>query len=234
MYYSDFDEAMDMMMASEDAVAVMLLVLFGIMLLASVVGIVSYVLTGMSLCNMGCRRGIRGAGWAWMPFVGVDWVIGKLADHYDQRQTGRDKRFAKKLLVLTIIGYAILALMYVVMIVWMVIMAGLELGSDPTDELMLGMFLSIYIVVFVGFMFVFVAGLIELVALFKVYESCDPKKAIRRLVLSILFGRLGIALCLAAARRTDIGYEEIEAREQEIAKKYLPGEPCAEEEPAEA
>ena len=222
MYYSGFAEMFDMM--SEEVLWVALMIFVGMMLLASVIGIVSYVLSSLSLCSIAKRREIRGAGWAWMPFVGVDWVIGKIADRYDLRQTGRDKRFAKKLLVLTIVGMVLLLVVYIVIIAWAVVMVGVESGGGTAEELMLPMFLSLYVVM-IGMMIVFsIAGVIEYVALFKVYESCNPKKAIKLLVLTILFGRLGLAICLASVREKDLGYEEIEAREREIAKRYLPAE----------
>lgn len=232
MYYYGLEDMFGSM--SEGTMIAVLLICMGVLLLMSVIGIVSYVLMSMSLCSIAGRRGIRGAGWAWMPFVGVDWVIGKIADTYDLRQTGRDKRFAKRLLVLSIVGIVLLMLVYLVFAVWMGVMIGLEGSGADTEALFLPMFLSIYVVLIAMMIIFTIAGIIEYVALFKVYESCNPEKAIRLLVLTILFGRLGLAICLASVRGKDLGYAEIEAREQEIAKRYLPAEPCTEEEPAEA
>lgn len=219
---------------SQETLLIVLAVLIGVVLVAGIVAVVSYVLSSLSLYTIAKRREIRGAGWAWVPVVGIDWIIGKIADRYELRQTGREKKFARKLLVLSCIMWGMFIIVYAVTFVWIGIMVGVELNGGMVEEYLLPMFLSLYGVILVMTVIAMVTAIIEYVALFKVYESAMPRKAIGLLVCTMLFGALGLAICLTVIRNKDLGYAVIENREKEIMKRYLPEENSQEEQPAEA
>ena len=50
--------------------------------ISSVISIVFYIFSSIGLYTIAKRRGIPGAGWAWVP-LGNLWILGSIADQYD-------------------------------------------------------------------------------------------------------------------------------------------------------
>lgn len=223
-YYYSFDG-----MYSEEAFPVFAVVLVGVILLTGAIGIVSYILNSLSLYTIAKRRQIKGAGWAWAPMIGIDWLIGKLADQYILRQSGKEKKFSKTLLTLTIIATALMVLAYIVLIVWMIglFAMGFEGTGDGAAAAITMMFV-VYGVMVAMFIVIYAAAIVEYIALYHVYESCVPGKGIWMTLLVFFFGRLALAISLAVIRNKDEGFAEIEEHEREIANKYRQEEPAQE------
>ncbi len=68
--------------------------------LSGVLSLALYVLMAWSLQTLARRRGIRRTWLAWLP-VGGEWILGCVADDYQQRVFGRRRSYRKLLLWLT-------------------------------------------------------------------------------------------------------------------------------------
>lgn len=211
---------------NEQSAIIILIIWLSVILLFGATQIVSYVLRSLSLYTIAKRRGVSGAGWAWTPIIGVDWLIGKLADQYDLKRTGNNRKFSKVLLILTSILYGVILLTYLILVVVMFTFAIREsVGTGSVSETPeFAALLIVYAIFFLALLALYATGILEIIAFYKVYDSCAPKKAILLTFLSVMFGNLAYAICLTAVRNRDDGYLEIRQHEQELAQKYLPQE----------
>lgn len=150
----------------------------------------SYAICAFALYTIAERRGIRKAWLAWIPVVNV-WILGSISDQYRYVAKGEFKNKRKWLLTFAIAKM----LLSVVSTIWLLVTAVLAIsgaaqgiGETAMVELLLNGLLK-GLVVHVPTLLLSIATLIlEYMALFDVYSSCDPANNVLYLILSIIPG----------------------------------------------
>ncbi len=138
---------------------VMLSFLLAVMLVCVVLTVVVYVLQSLALYTIAKRRGIEHAWMAWVPFV-CNYMLGKIADEYNERVEHRATYFRWVLVILSaaafLLAYAtggaapLGLLMSVVMLVTM-FMTLYKIYQSTTDNYVVLLVLSIIFMVIVPF-----------------------------------------------------------------------------------
>lgn len=169
--------------------------------------ILNYVLTALSYYTVAKRRGIPHPGLAWVPLVSV-WTLGSICDHYDGTR-GMQRKWRVVLLTLTIIGYAGIFIAYIIMLANV---AGLVISHHyyaydynylmPTE--IAGALGGGVVLLVVGALAAAAAGFCQIICVYKYYESCRPKDALKFLLLSLLVP-LALPFCLMSCRNYDLG-----------------------------
>lgn len=149
-----------------------------------------YVFTALALFTMAKRRGIACPWLAWIP-VGNLWVMGSLSDQYRYLTQGqiRHKRIllpVLKLVTGVCMGAAVGCAVWVA-----------ARGSEAS-VLMLLLFLLLTCAVGLA------QTVLNLMALFDIYTSCEPQNAVMYLVLSIFF-RFLKPIFLFISRNQELG-----------------------------
>lgn len=171
-------------------------------------GIVMYILQSLGLYTIACRRQLKNPWLAWLP-IGNMWILGSISDQYQYVTTGRIRNRRKTLVGLHI---AILALT----VVWVVVSLGAIIGSimsmggmNAMSEAQVwemvvtplltsvGMLLVLWVVAIIG-------AVIQYIALYDLYRSCDPKNGVLYLLLSIFISNL-LAVFVFLCREKDGG-----------------------------
>ena len=171
-------------------------------------GIVFYVLQSLGLYAIASRRQLKNPWLAWLP-IGNMWILGSISDQYQRATTGRIRNRRKTIVALHI---AIMALA----VIWLFASLGSIIGSivsmggiDAMSEAQvwamvvtplltsLGMLLILWVVVIV-------CGVIQYIALYDLYRSCDSKNGVLYLVLSIFFASL-MGIFIFLCREKDDG-----------------------------
>lgn len=151
--------------------------------------IACYVLTSMGLYTMAKSRGITNPWLAWIPVVNL-WVIGSLSDQYRYVVRGQVKN---KRIILLVLGIGATVLTSIVS----------GLAGETARVLVMGFMNRIsvpvvndvltrqVIVLLCWFLSMLVVGtvqkVVEYMALYDIFESCDPENSVLYLVFSILF-----------------------------------------------
>lgn len=147
-----------------------------------IIGILTYVLTGLALYTMADRRGIRNAWLAWIPVLKY-WLLGSISDQYQYVVRGKVTNKRKVLLALGIVNSILMLAFIITSIVF--IMRLVMFGGDADETIIsfvIGylMFLSVLLVLAI------ISTVFDCMALYDVFRSCDPDNAVLFLVLSIL------------------------------------------------
>lgn len=162
-----------------------------VMLFAMAWSTVVYVLYSLGMYTIAQRRGIRHPWLAWVP-LGNIWILGSISDQYQYLAKGKIKNRRKVLLGL----YIALLLACFVWIIGLMVsaIAGTEIAAILWMLLgMLGVF-GVAIVVLV----------LEYMALYDLFQSCQPSNATLYLVLAILFN-VTLPFFVFACRKKDLG-----------------------------
>lgn len=167
--------------------------LIGMIVFAVIIGLVFYIFQSLGLYTLAKRRGIHCYGLAWVP-IGNLWVMGSLADQYDNLINQKNMYLRRILLAGGIAMYAFLA-------VYFFFLATL-INSMSYSYVDPAIFTFIWIFMIFSLVIIAVA-VFECIALYKVYVSANPQTATVFLVLSILFGLS--PFFLFADRNKDLG-----------------------------
>ena len=132
-----------------------------------------YVFTALSLYTIAQKRGIACPWLAWIPVANL-WVLGSVSDQY--RYLTRGQRKSKRIWLLVLkIGATVLAGILLTVVVTMIV-------AESFDGAVLSLLLLLPLAA------VALAGaILEYMALYDVYASCDPDNASLYLVLSVFF-----------------------------------------------
>lgn len=135
-------------------------------------GLITHIFHALGLATIARRRGIQRPNLAWLPVIGVSYIMGYIADDYDIVTQGIDRHLRSWLFGLS----SILVALEPVLIVLMFTGRIYEQASPPLE----------FIVVL---LLILAAGLpftvLHYVALFKLYRSCQPSNSVAFLALSI-------------------------------------------------
>ena len=199
MYY-DFAYAMEEAMSS---VILSLIMNAG----SSLMSIAVYVFTSLSLYTIAKRREIKNPWMAWVPVANC-WLIGSIADQYRYVAKGETKNKRKVLLILDIINVALVIVFFVSFTVMMVDMV-MEVTTFTMDEEELLMAMMGSLVGMMSLVLPMVAvsiayAIVYYMALYDIYESCDPNNKTLYLVVGIFVG-IAQAIFLFICRNKDGG-----------------------------
>lgn len=160
------------------------------MLSSMMIPVALYVLTALGLYTMAKSRGISNPWLAWIPVAGL-WIVGSLSDQYRYVTRGEVKY---KRFILVALG--------VVAIVLGSVVGGLGtrvasvISKGMMNHVSAPMFSDIFVRTGTVFLLWFlpsvalaiVRKVVEYMALYDIYNSCDPENSALYLVFSILFG----------------------------------------------
>lgn len=173
------------------------------------IGVAAYVLKAFGMYTIAKRRGISKPWLAWIP-VAEMWTLGCISDQYQYVLNGKVKNKRKSLLVLNILmwaSYVAFFAAYAVFAVQLFMSMGAELQGAATDNLNAAAFSSVFWMVVFGlvmFGFAIAAMVIQYMALYDLYRSCEPDNGGLYLVLSILFS-ISLPVFVFLCRKKDLG-----------------------------
>jgi len=136
------------------------------------VGLVTHVFHALGLVTIARRRGIQRPNLAWLPVIGVSYIMGYIADDYDIVTQGNDRHLRSWLLGLS----TFLVALEPVLIVMMFTSRVFEQDSPP-----LGFMVVLLLMLVAGIPFT----VLHYVALFKLFRSCQPSNSVAFLALAI-------------------------------------------------
>lgn len=175
---------------------------------SSVMSILIYVFTALSLYTIAKRREISKPWLAWIPVANC-WILGSIADQYRYVAKGETKNKRKTLLILNIISCVLVIVFMVAFFVMMFNMVQNVMMYNMMDEEelliqvmkslggMMGMVLPLSAVSIAY-------SIIYYMALYDVYSSCDPNNKVVYLVVGIFIG-VATAIFLFICRNKDDG-----------------------------
>jgi len=192
--------------ASSGFLVVIILVI--VYLVFGALAFASYILTSLSLYTIGSRKIIKNSWLTWLP-IGKEYIIGKIAEEYDAKN-GINRKWGKIMLTLSLIGNLGLVAFFVVYIIFVIMVIGIDTAGLGMEAFMLSTGIGAILV----FLIVYIAALICLTALqfltyicyFKLFESTVTEKAVKYLLISLLVP-FGMPICLYRAK--DKGYMNI-------------------------
>lgn len=162
-------------------------VMLTLAMINAIVYFLPHMMMAVSLFSIARRRGVLYPWLAWVPFANY-WVLGSIADDYRMLKTGGKESKRKWL---TAVSGLVVALMVLEMAAEV---AGFSVVSVVFLLILLGAVLWLNVVV--------------LLALFDLYESCDPKVSVLFLVLSVVTWYLQ-PLLVFLCRKKDRGILEV-------------------------
>lgn len=169
---------------------VVMLAVLGVMLLA-VYGylIAAYILEGKALSTIARRRGIERPWLAWVP-VGSSWLLGAISDQYRYVVHGQVRNRRKLLMWLSIALHTVLTVMMAALSIWVVasIATAMSSGEEAFMATYLGGMFLIYLLLFLYYGVVAVVSVFQYMACYDLFRSCEPKKSLVYLLVSIFVG----------------------------------------------
>ena len=173
--------------------------------ISSLISVAAYVFSALAIYTIAQRRGIKNPWLAWIPMVNV-WILGSISDQYRYVAKGEVKNKRKILLGVYILNFV---LTWVAVIKMIVTIVGVVVGETYlTDEMeairqilvSVAFFAPVAILGIVGFV-------VEIMALYDLYSSCEPANNVLYLVLSLVPGINTVArpLFLFLCREKDGG-----------------------------
>lgn len=157
----------------------MLLVTFG-----SAIG--SYVLQSLGLYKTAVRRGLKKPWLAWIP-VGDMWILGSISDQYQYIVQRKNKNKRKALMILNILMWVAYVAIWGILV--SMIVNAISFSNHMPDETwyaLVGHILGMLAAALVMLGIAVAVAVIQYMALYDYYRSCDPSNAVMYLVLGIL------------------------------------------------
>ena len=152
-------------------------------------GIAAYVLTALALYTLAKRRGIDNAWFSWVPVLKL-WMIGSLSDQYRYVVKGQVKSKRKVLVVLSIISM-VLTVAIVIVSGMAVAQVAASVFTDVSEDVLMGRIVGLILTVCALALPLAGVGIasmvIQYMAVYDIYTSCDPENSVLFLVLSIVF-----------------------------------------------
>jgi len=170
------------------------------------VSIAVYIFTALALYTIAKRRGIKNPWLAWIP-VTQFWIIGSIADHYQQVACGKVTKKRKILLWLQIAVAILAVVMFIAIIVSVIslLAAGYNNYNDTMDLPRVIASLGGVILILLLLCAVAIASsVVQYMALYDIFRSCEPKNAALYLVLSIVIN-ITQPIFLMLCREKDAG-----------------------------
>ena len=190
---------MEMQSSVSDALMAFYAVYMAVLYLVLLVfGVISYILCGKSLSAIARRRGIEKPWLAWVP-VGNLWLLGCISDQYRYVVHHQETNRRGKLMVMGIIT----SVAAVVLSVASGLMTGL-LQSDASAESALALSAFAMVVVYLVLAVAVVMSVLQFMAYYDLFRSCDPDKSLVFLLVSI-FASFPMPFFVYSCRNKDLG-----------------------------
>ena len=184
-----------------DIVNVILTIILAVVYLGIIsLALVNYILTSIGYYTLAKRRLIRNYGLAWVP-VAREWIIGKIADEYDERN-GHERNWSVALLVTSLLTVAVVIVIYVALM----IVGFMGAYSGYGEEFAFKVFMIVYIPVIVLALAATAYEACRIICLFKIYESTNPPKALKYIILSVIIP-LAHGICMLKVKNSGYDYE---------------------------
>ena len=204
MYLSEFSYGFEYDAGSSVAgFAILFYLLYFLVMIGIAVAV--YVIKALSLSTIASRRGIRHPWLAWLP-IGEAWILGCISDQYRYVALGQVKNKRKIMLVLSILMYAALIGILALFVDLMVQAIGLteEMMQDYILNQMLGSALGMLLIYLVLLGVAVAMTVVQYMALYDLYASCEPGNKVLYLVLNI-FISITLPIFLLVCRKKDLG-----------------------------
>ena len=196
------------------------------------ISVAAYVFQSYSIYTIAKRREIKKPWLAWIP-GGVLWTIGSISDQYKYVTKREVKNKRKIMLGLSIAVLAVNAVLTIAIIGWITSMVGVGTMEFRPDHELVSRSVESFLVVLgtslVTSVLAIVLVVFEYIALYDVFQSCDPSNAVAFLIISILF-QIALPILLFVSRKKDLG---MPPRKQEPAYIQEESQAAREENPAE-
>lgn len=158
-------------------------VVVGVVLLGIALwGLLSYIFTSLSLYKIARRNNVKLSGFAWIPLL-RRYVLGGIADA-DDAAIGKRNNWAKTQKAFIIIDIITLVLTY---ITYTVLAVNGAIDSAALTALSLPLIILLALAALVCLVASIAGMIIDAICYFKTYELCRPGKAVKYLILSIIF-----------------------------------------------
>ena len=152
--------------------------------ISSLVSLAAYVFSALAIYTIAQRRGIKKAWLAWLPIVNV-WILGSISDQYRYVVKGEVKNKRKILLTVSILNTVFSIVAFVRLIVSIVLM--FTGAAQDVNEMDIIRQLLSSLAFYIPVLILGIVGLVvQIMALYDVYTSCDPANNVLYLVLSII------------------------------------------------
>lgn len=175
--------------------------------ISSLLSLAAYVFTALSIYTIAQRRGIKHPWMAWVPLINV-WTLGSISDQYRYVVNGEVKNKRKVLLTVNIINCVLVWTAVIVAIVILVKnVIAIESGAHVREAEMLAKVFSSFLLLVPALILSIVSFVVQAMALYDLYASCEPANKTLYLVLSLIPGISTIAypLFLFLCRNKDEG-----------------------------
>ncbi|MBQ2785692.1 MAG: hypothetical protein IJF02_04250 [Oscillospiraceae bacterium] len=192
------------------------------MLVVMAVGIGSYVFQSLGFYTIAKRRCIKKPWLSWIP-VGNLWILGCISDQYQYVVKGKVKNKRKSVLILNILMWLFEIAVCVLFVVFIYTAVSMPEGGMETAEQVATFMGSMFgmmglSIVLSGFTIAIVV--IQYIALYDLFTSCDPKNNLLYLLLSI-FVSITMPIFIFVCRNKELG---MPPRKQDPAA-FIPPEP---------
>ena len=186
-------------------VAVVFYLIYFLVLMAVSVG--TYVLQSLGMYSIAKRRGIKKPWLAWIP-VGSSWILGCISDQYRYVVKGQVKNKRKAMLVITILTSVFVIALYVLfgtVLVQVFTYDDTMFAMDHSLQMaFLGSVAGLFGVSLIMTGLAIALTVLQYMALYDLFHSCEPKNGTVYLVLSI-FVNITMPIFLFICRNKDEG-----------------------------
>lgn len=173
------------------------------------ISIAAYVLKAAGMHCIAKRRGIKKPWLAWIP-VAQMWTLGCISDQYQYVIKGKVKNKRKSLLVLNILMWAACIALHVAYaffaaFIFMAVLGAMQgMAIDSLNPAMAESLIWVLVVALLAVGFTVAVMVIQYMALYDLYRSCDPNNGGLYLVLSIFFS-IALPVFVFVCRKKDLG-----------------------------
>lgn len=174
--------------------------------LSDLINLAVYIFTALGLYTIAQRRGISKPWLAFIPVAQL-WILGSISDQFQQLVHHKTTK-RRRLLILLDILIVVVAIILVVMLLGAMVDVILD-GIDDLESVdfwmgILGNMGGALLVVLAIAAVSIALAIVQYMALYDVYRSCDPNNATLFLILSIFIG-VAQPICLMLCRNKDTG-----------------------------
>ena len=151
---------------------------------SSLLNIAADVFAALAIYTIAQRRQIKHAWMAWVPVLNV-WILGSISDQYRYVAKGEVRNKRKALITVRILQILFSSAVIVKVIV-MVVQAATGTFDYATDAEIIRQVLSMLAFTLPVMILGIVALVLDAIALYDLYSSCDPDNKVLYLVLSVI------------------------------------------------
>jgi hypothetical protein len=176
----------DLFESYAEGFGVILPLYFVMLLLTCGASIAAYILQSVGFYQTAVRRGLRNPWLAWVP-VGNVWILGSISDQYQYIVQRKNKNKRKALMILNILMWVAYAAIWGILV--SMIVNAISFSNHMPDETwyaLVGHILGMIVAALVMLGLAVAVAVIQYMALYDYYRSCDPNNAVMYLVLGIL------------------------------------------------